>query len=526
MEPVVNCVRLINSTRKCCLSIVTFNYTEYTTGSFMKASHSTLIHPNLSFFFFIQITREKLEEMKGIIPRAGPKYRLGMYFETIHNLPSFDDIFCHDEEGYTSYWETDTDMDSDLGNFVFNNITGDSASLICLDDTTDLLAFRKRQQDAISSTKCQPHYKLEQNRTSPTSPSEDHQLERSDSKHSSHSRQSHRSGSDGTYDHPPPVPPPRRPTMTATSTEFEDHTYETLDDCHDGYLAHQGDMIYVSKGSDGSRDSHGSTAKPASNNDAESDHISSGKGAEDCGGKYLDRNGCSGCGDSSSKPRSMSLQSKARESVNYRQRRKMSDPSSTSRKRRSDKVASKGSGYPAPVKGFPAGLAQEYVEYLSQPTGGHLSPERNHTGSPVASPCQREIATGSPDRRNSDPQKSRTAQQYKKTPTSTALPQPLVIKHKGKTYFVPVVDQKLERELEKRSRTNNPTVSIRHQAIGSLRSRPNGIVAVPGVNHRPHASPPKVEPSDCAAPNKKKSSSYKSPQHTANPKQVTHYGVL
>lgn len=448
--------------------------------------------------------------MKGNIPRAGPKYRLGMYFETIHNLSSFD-VLHHDEGGYTSFWETDTEVDSELGNFIFNNVSGDSASLICLDDTIDLLALRKRQQEVLCSNQCKPHYKLEQNQTLLSSAREDHPLERSmDNKHSSHSRQSHRSGSDGTYDHPPPVPPPRRPTTNVTSADFEDHTYETLDDCQDDYMAHQGGMIYISK----SDDYCVSMAKPGSNDDTESDHL------------LPDRNACSGgsCGGNN---QVKSASKKTRDSVTYRQRH----GSSKSRKRRSEKVASKDSCYPAPVKGFPTGVTEGYADYLALPMTGHLSPERNHTsglGSPVAShPCQRDTTTGSHDRRIYDTQKSSNSHQTsqsKKIPMTQAPP--LVIKHKGKTYLVPLVDPDLEKELEKRSKTNNPTVSIKYQTIGSSSiCRANGVYGYSAANNRLHASPTKTEACDYVSPHKRKPSS-KSLQHSANAKQVTHYGVL
>ena len=464
--------------------------------------------------------------MKGNIPIAGPKYRLGMYFETIHNLNSFD-VMRHDEGGYTSFWETDTEADSELGNFIFNNVSGDSASLICLDDTIDLLALRKCHRDVLSSTKCQPHYKLEQNRTSP---SEDRMLDRSiDNKHSSHSRQSHRSGSDGTYDLPPPVPPPRRQATTANTTniDFEDHTYETLDDCYDDYMMHQDEMIYISKGSDDYQ-GHGCEPKQVSNDDTESDQLSSPK-EDNYGGKSPIRN--VGSGGSSYKPKS----TKTREPSSFRQRRKV-DESTKCRKRRAEKVACKDNGYPVPVKGFPAGVAEEYADYLALPMSLQHSPERNHSpgsASPIAPhPCQRDITSGSHDRRrNCDAQKSSNLQhnhnsQSKRT---TAIALPLVIKHKGKTYLVPVVDKKLEKELEKRSRTNNPTVS-KYQTIGPSMSRSNGIYSgstITGASniHRLHVNPAKVDQSEYVSPHKRKPSS-KSLIHTTSTKQVTHYGVL
>ena len=483
--------------------------------------------------------------MKGAIPRAGPKYRLGMYFETIHNLPHFDNDMCRDEGGYTSYWETDTEVDSDFGNFIFNNVSGDSASLICIDDAVDIVSIRERQLEAITrSNKSHPHYKLEQSRSSPLSPTEDHSLGCStDSKRlSNRSRRSHHSGSDESYDQPPPVPPPRRTSPLATGPdEFVDHTYETLDDCQEDYLAHQQEMIYVSKGSDGSGGSRGSAAKPASLEDAGSDHIPGNK-AEECCRRSPEQSPGAAATGGVAKPRSNSLHlSKTKDlSSIYRQRRKMSDPS-TCRKRRAEKVGSKGSGYPAPMKGFPVGVAEDYTEHLSQqPISGSHSPDQNNTsgsGSPVVGARGTVVASPDHRRKASGGQKSsgntHSHSHHKKNSAAAAAAQPLVIKHKGKTYFVPVVDQKLEKELEKRSKSNNPTVAIKKHHFSSHAPRANAahgqqsMLASSGHSHRLPASPPKVEPSDIASPNKRKAPTmpFKSPPH-ASAKQVTHYGVL
>lgn len=448
-----------------------------------------------------------MEELKGNIPRAGPKYRLGMYFDTIHNLPSFDEITHHEDTGYTSYWETDTEVDSDFGNFIFNNVAGDSASLICIDDTVDLLALQKRHEEAIASTK--PHYKLDQTYTLPTSPSPENPLERSlESKQSFHSHSSKRShqsgsGSDGMYDrtHPPPVPPPRRATTT-TAIDLEDHTYETLDDCKEDYLVHQ-ETIYFSKASDDSHGSQDSTAKPVSNDETDGVHSSStGKRAE-------------GAGPICGKPRSLSLElPKSPECVTLRQRRKTSESASHNRKRRLEKVASKGSNYPPPMKGFPAGVSEEYAEYLA--TSVCLPAERRAPMCTSSPPVNQRGLTASPERKiNVD----RESQNLK-----SKIASPLVIKHKGKTYLVPVVDNKLQKELEKRSKAENPSVTIKYRTVnpGSFRS-----TAANGGNHahtgRSFASPPKMEPCDHAAPHRRRNSSKSSPKAS---KQVTHYGVL
>lgn len=466
-----------------------------------------VIHKFFVSLLSMQITTEKLEELKGNIPRAGPKYRLGMYFETIHNLPCFDAISSHHEDtGYTSYWETDTEVDSDFGNFIFNNVSGDSASLICIDDTVDLIALRKRHEEVL--TKGQPHYKLEQSVSPATSPSIDHPLEMSlESKHSIGSHSSRTSQLDHMCDTPPPVPPPRR-TSSTTAADMLDHTYETLDDCKGEYLAHNHhETVYISKASDDSRGSQDSGAKPVSNDETDFNHSSASKGAEAATVKSPM------CG----KPRSSSLQHpKSPDCVNYRQHRKLSESSLQGRKRRLEKVASKGSNYPPPIKGFPAGVPEDYADYLA--TSVWVSSERRSPmyapSSPVTPPSQRVGFTSSPERKSGDHKLKQAA--------------PLVIKHKGKTYFVPVVDKKLQKELEKRSKADNPSVTIKQGNLGVPRSNSNASNLVQLQAPRSFASPPKMDPSDHAASHRRRNSSKcsSSPQRVPVHKQVTHYGVL
>ena len=456
------------------------------------------------FLHWLQITTEKLDELKENIPKAGPKYRLGMYFETIHNLPCFDDVTHHEDGGYTSYWETDTEVDSDFGNFIFNNVSGDSASLICIDETIDLLALHKRREQIISESK--PHYKLEQCSSVAKSPSPDSPLERSfDSKrssHSQHSKRSRNSGSDGIFNIPPPVPPPRRPTIT---TDFQDHTYETLDDCKEDYLAHQ-DAIYISKGSEDSRGSQDSTAKPVINGiEAESDRSSNSKGA---GGAAVKSSPVY------SKLRTFSSKSpELGDSLNYRQNRKMSDPSSVAgRKRRSEKVASKGCNYPPPIKGFPAGMPSDYVDYTTaslHPCCQERSQQQHTSASPTASPCQRGC-TVSPETRTRNGFDNQKMAGKKRAP-------PLIIKHKGKTYMVPVVDAKLQKELEKRSKLDNPSVLIKEGNVYRSYSFTH--------TQRSYASPPQMEPCEHALSHKNRRNSTKSTAQKTT-KQVTHYGIL
>ncbi len=411
-----------------------------------------------------------------------------MYFDTIHDVPRFDEVI--NQDGYTSYWETDTEVDSDFGNFIFNNVSGDSASMICIDDTIDLLALQKRNEQLISKSRS-PHYKFEQSHSEATSPSSDDPLERSyESKQSYHSQRSFHSRLDGTSNVPPPVPPPRKQNLTAA--EFQEHTYETLDDCKKEYQ-HQ---IYISKGSDGSRGSHDSTAKPVSNDEADSDRSSNSKGAEGAVSKS----------PGFRKPRSSSLQNS--ESVSYRQNRKVSEPSLQSRKRRLDKVSAK-NNYPPPTKGFPTavGVSENQVDHVTCCP----SPERRNTCAPIVYPNHPRGYTASPERRYSSEIPNNKSNSF---PRKAA---PLIIKHKGKTYMVPVIDKKLQKELEKKSKLDNPTV-IMHGVLRTNSTASNF--------QRSHASPPKVESSDHAYSHRRKSNNKPSSSPQKLSKQVTHYGVL
>ena len=338
--------------------------------------------------------------------------------------------------------------------------------------------------------RARPHYKLQQSCSSASSPTE-HPLEQSlESKHSINSRCSgFRSAMS-----PPPVPPPRRPSVT----DPQDHTYETLDDCRDNYLAHQ-EVAYISKASDNSRGSQDSGAKPVSPDEGDLNHSS--RGAE--GAKVKSPT----CG----KPRSSSLQlPKSPECVNYRQQRKLSEGStthvstSTPRKRRQEKVGSKGTNHPPPIKGFPAGVSDEYADCIATSTG--LSSDRRSpmcsAPSPASSPSQRGLTN------------STESQRVKKAA-------PLVIKHKGKTYLVPVVDNKLQKELEKRSKAENPSVLMKQSSFNS------GSGASRSLNRRSFASPPKVDALDQAAPpHRRRNNSLKNSPQKTPAKQVTHYGML
>lgn len=151
---------------------------------------------SLSAFSHMQVTAEKLTELVEVIPRAGPKFRLGMYFDTIHEVPEFDAI-KDPEEGYPSCWETDTDLDDETGSFLFANLDGDSASVICLaeEEATQL---------------------LEKWRTDHHQRNEDSEQRRTYSSRSPNHKPN--PGSDGTYE------------QVEGDTQYDDHIYETIDD--------------------------------------------------------------------------------------------------------------------------------------------------------------------------------------------------------------------------------------------------------------------------------------------------------
>lgn len=147
------------------------------------------------YYCSLQVTSDKLTEHKTVIPKAGPKFRIGMYFDTIHEIPAFDEI-RDPEDGYPSCWETDTDFDDETGSLMFANINGDSASVICLDDkeVSQLLENWRNGHQGNSLTKDKPSH--------------------------NEAQQINNIGSDGTYEN---------------EISPEDHIYETIDDCVDGY---------------------------------------------------------------------------------------------------------------------------------------------------------------------------------------------------------------------------------------------------------------------------------------------------
>ncbi len=436
------------------------------------------------------------------MPKAGPKYRLGMYFETIHGLTEFEEASAPPEDGYSSYWETDTEIDGELGNLIFSNVTGDSASVICIDEAMDLLALREQRQHYIDSGAEYHQQQLHQ--------IAEHPLERSDdSKRSATSRHSHHSGSDGTYEGPPPQD---SPTHQGRPSSAQDHIYETLDDYQVDFPG-QVEGFYGSKASDGSRGSSGSTPKP------DARHSDDGLSPSvKCPPKSLYRG--------LSKHQSFST-SQPPEGIHLRHRRKLSETEFTKKRKqhcngdRRDSVASL-KPFPLPAKGystFPRGLPSEYAEYMAVPS----SPTK----------------------------KTPSHQQDGKKPRRGPS---LIIKHKGKTYLIPVVDKKVKERWDK-SKTSateehnrfraTPVPSVafstlpKHATLNTNASRSTGSAnsvyqtAVVPVHSRRHSSPPgprlalePIEHTTSTPVHKKKCRSSSQSTTPTTPKQVTHYGVV
>ena len=429
-----------------------------------------------------KVTPEKLEELKEKVPKAGPKFRLGMYFETIHDLPEFDDVAVPDD-GYTSYWETDTDLDSNFDNLLFSNVTGDSASVICLDEAMDLLALREDKK--------QHHYLSQGNRGESQDDDIDNPFEQSaESKHSPASRNSHHSGSDGTYDGPAQAV---ADISNIQPNSVQDHTYETLDDCRDEYQACV-DRLYTTKASDGSRGSDTVITKTAGNWSGGSDHSGQGSRVMRSHSQRLPN-----------KHRSISLPQPPAEMMCLRDhQRKFSDSShfAHTRRRQAEHVAPKPALPPSRGCALPSGVPTNYAEYMTAPS---LPP------TPEKRPSQ--IRGGS---------------------TKKARPPSLVIRHKGQTFVIPVVDDKKAKTntTAKARASQVPEATAKHTVSSAL---PRPSASVHGSLHpntapipRRHTSPPKAEACEMSTflhrrKSRQPSQSSVSPSQS---KQVTHYGVL
>ena len=450
-----------------------------------------------------QVTPEKLEEFKTRIPRAGPKYRLGMYFETIHDLSEFEEVHGP-EDGYSSCWDTETDFDSELGNFIFHNVSGDSASVICIDEAMDLLAMREEQQ--------QMKLQMEEARRKGVGNDVGGELaklgpgdfeeytfdQQSDGKRSGGaSRHSHHSGSDGTYDGPQRTPFHMTHIATCSPEEpEEEHIYETLDSCQEHHF-----HMYIS--SKGSVDSQHSAAKqPGNASDNDSDKTPSVRKSSPT--KSTSFRAMFGKNRTTSLEQATALPK--REKLNLK--KKMSLDS----QERGAQIAPK--QYSVPLKG-----------YATEKTAPPL-----------------------PTKRSSQEKMSTSAS----SPTSrgcthnTASPS-LVIKHKGKTYIIPVKETKKEGKSKQTGssskRVHNVLCTTKSNPFPYLNSQPptttnvaNGSPVPPSTGTLKKLTSHQVAPHDVCdgvSCNRRRKSQPQTScsvpppsKHSTAVNTVTHYGML
>ena len=401
-----------------------------------------------------------------------------MYFETIHNLSDFEEVHCP-EEGYSSCWETETEFDSELGHLIFHNVTGDSASVICIDEAMDLLALREQQEQQMEHTRRQESADgAEFAELTPGGFEEfslDQQLEQhSDTKRSGGaSRHSHHSGSDGTYDGPQQTPIHTTHIVAESEDQPEEHIYETLDNCQEHY------EMYVSKGSDGSGNL---MVKPSSHVSVESDKSS--------GAKRTGNSKSSSFRAIFGKSRSMS---QSTEHVSSSEKRKDSKrQGSFERRERGAQVAPK--QYPPPIRGY------------AMPT--------------------------SPAKRSASDKKVATSPTGTSSTHDSVAPS-LVIKHKGKTYLIPVIEKKREGKAKQQSSKRVHNVLYTTSQPSMPRSASTAF-ASSNAGSRRHASPPQAELCDGTASSRKRKGHQQSnisiaqtmKQSSASSNKVTHYGML
>ena len=363
-----------------------------------------------------------------------------------------------------------------LGSLLFAHVNGDSASVLCLEQISDVLTMREREKQLANGGR-------------PVSlGSKGPGDEREDAQRAVEYRVSHHSGSDGMYDQP-------EEAFAPEGTNPAEHIYETLDDCGEQYV------LYISKGSDGSGHCGDTPAKPPSDVSVKSD--GSGK---------------------PKLPKQNSLppsQEQGDEPQDHERRKSEGDLLRRKKRCCTEKVdmAPKLPNRPSRVSRTSADSA----EYAAIPT---TSTERRHSHS-----CKKGAVAPAPPA------------------AQPPAPQPLVIKHKGKTYLIPVVEtkeakaEKSKHQQSKRQSRSNPN-SMPRQATFSVAVPPQMVVA--GVTLRPMSRSESVAFSTCAyqpttlpisiktdqlSPHRRKSCkntiSSTTPQHiNSQMAQVTHYGVL
>lgn len=408
-----------------------------------------------------------------------------MYFETIHNVEQFDEV-QEDDDAYSTYLESDTDEldDVTLGNLLFAHVSGDSASVLCLEQISDIMRERERK----------PNNKVGHPTAPVDGPGQVDDGEREYAGRATECRVSHHSGSDGMYDQPEEAFAPEDTNPAA------EHIYETLDDCGEQYV------LYIAKGSDDSGDTP----------------VHAGDTPRHSGGTPTmpssDVSDRSDCSDRKPKlPKQNSLPGSSELPQNSERRKSEGDV--LRRKKRCTGKAADSSVAPKLPPNRPTRMS-EPAEYAA-------------------------IPATSVERRNSSNKGQAVGAQVPQ-----ATPQPLVIKHKGKTYLIPVIEAKetkvgkcsRHQQSKKQSRLNPNSLS-RHTI--SVAVPPQMVVA--GVTLRPMSRsessafstcayqsttlPISVKTSDQFSPQRRKTSKQSAvscaPHHVSTQvQQVTHYGVL
>ena len=339
----------------------------------------------------------------------------------------------------------------------------------------DLLALREEQK--------QHGYLDPNNQYGSPEDDIDHPFEQSaEGKRSTASRHSHHSGSDGTYDGSAQVVPgiPERPSSA------EDHIYETLDDCREDYHAHV-EGPFATKVPNGSR---------GTDNNWREENDSSGK--RDVASHSPSHRRL--------KPRSVSLPQPPEELVRlhgHGHQRNLSD-TSNHRRKQLERVAPKPGQLPIRGYTFPNGVPSDYAEYMSA-AGVPPSPEKKSHNS------------GGSTKKSRQPS--------------------LIIKHKGQTFIIPVVDKKKAKtssQAKQRASQVFPSYDTtpKHTTLNTLPRSSAGSCSTPHPTAVPvsrrHTSPPKVESSEPIASLQRRRSRQPS-QSSISPaqsKHVIHYGVL
>ena len=360
-----------------------------------------------------------------------------MYFDTIHEIPEFDAII-EPEEGYRSCWDTDTDIECCDEGFLFADVDGDSASLICLND--------KEAMDLISRWKSRHE---PDGRTS----FEEVTSEKTKSMHKQGAT-TNPPGSECTYEN---IDGEGNP---------EDHIYESIDDCVAEY------QLFLSNASNGSADSHDSPTNTPTHRTAKAvtNQVSI---------RHAKRT------------RRVNSLPTPHEPALYSSSRKLSDCSEYAQLHRRQGSTS----LPPTIPLTDAAPSSEYSSLL------RLS------------------------------EKSNPADGKKK---DASRPTTIMLKHKGKSYMLPITESKKSKKHPSPKHTSGLKVSpsAATQLGGLAGSSMAQSMSVPVLQHqglqqqpRRQNSPPKSDSKEQTNSQRKKCKQHLSLQPT-NPKLLTLYGVI